>query len=25
VVTAQDRLTLRLAPGGGEAVRFKAL
>jgi alpha-glucosidase len=25
VVTAQDRLALRLAPGGGEAVRFKAL
>ncbi len=25
VVTAADRLTLRLAPGGGQAVRFKAL
>ena len=25
VVTAGDRLTLRLAPGGGAAVRFKAL
>ena len=25
IVTAADRLSLRLAPGGGEAIRFKAL